>query len=312
LTLDVANAPAAERLVLSAGATTGTWTSAGPTAGDLHTPSSSASLSAPGCPVYHPPGEMGPALLLPDGDVFAIGASGLTGIYSPGSNTWVAGPVVPNGLNIEDGPAVVLPGGHVLFGASPGDTGPGLVYFEFDGTQLASAPAPANAANDATYFTSLLPLPTGQVLFVDGTSVQVYSPALSQHYAPAWAPTISAVSTALTAGSTYQIMGTQFNGLTQGSAYGDESENATNYPLVRLTNGTSGHVVYARTHGHSTMGVATGSAVVSTYFDVPTAIESGASTLQVVANGIPSAGLAVTVSGGTGAAVSAQALKAVR
>jgi hypothetical protein len=43
------------------------------------------------------------------------------------------------------------------------------------------------------------------------------------------------------------------------------------------------------------MGVATGSTVVSTSFDVPMGIESGASTLQVVANGIPSTGVSVTV-----------------
>jgi hypothetical protein len=46
------------------------------------------------------------------------------------------------------------------------------------------------------------------------------------------------------------------------------------------------------------MGVATGSAIVSTHFDVPRAIESGANTLQVVANGIPSAEFDVNVSGG--------------
>jgi hypothetical protein len=90
-------------------------------------------------------------------------------------------------------------------------------------------------------------------------------------------------------------MGTQFNGLTQASAFGDELQNATNYPLVRITNAASGHVSYARTHGHSTMGVSTGSTTVFTNFDVPGAIESGASTLQVVANGIASAGVAVVI-----------------
>ena len=57
----------------------------------------------------------------------------------------------------------------------------------------------------------------------------------------------------------------------------------------------TGHVFYARTHDHSTMGVATGSATVSTNFDVPATMESGASTLEVVANGIPSAPVSVTV-----------------
>jgi len=294
LTLDVSSAPAAERLVLAAGDASGVWVSAGTTPADMHTPSTSPPLFAPGCPPYQPPGEMGPALLRPDGTVFAIGANGLTGIYSPAGNSWVAGPTVAVGFDVEDGPAVVLPSGHVLFAASPGASGNGLQYYEFDGVQLNPAPVPAGGSGDATFNTSLLPLPTGQVLFVDGSGlVQVYSPALSATYDPSWAPTITSAPATVTAGSTYQIMGTQFNGLTQASAYGDESQNATNYPLVRITNQVSGHVFYARTHGHSTMGVATGAVIVSTNFDVPVAIESGASTLQVVANGIPSAGVVI-------------------
>ena len=99
----------------------------------------------------------------------------------------------------------------------------------------------------------------------------------------------------MTRGSTYKISGTQFNGLSQAAGFGDEVETATNYPLVRITNNATSHVFYARTHDHSTMGVATGSATVSTNFDVPSGMETGASTLVVVANGIPSASAAVTV-----------------
>ena len=80
-----------------------------------------------------------------------------------------------------------------------------------------------------------------------------------------------------------------------GADVGDELNAATNYPLVRITNVASSHVVYARTHGHSSMGVATGSTIVSTQFDVPSTAESGASTLVVVANGIASLPLSVTV-----------------
>jgi hypothetical protein len=78
---------------------------------------------------------------------------------------------------------------------------------------------------------------------------------------------------------------------------GDEFQNATNYPLVRITNATSGRVYYARTHDHSTMGVATGSKRVWTFFDVPKGIATGASTLEVVANGIASKPVNVTVAG---------------
>ena len=87
----------------------------------------------------------------------------------------------------------------------------------------------------------------------------------------------------------------QFNGLSQAAAFGDEDETATNYPLVRITNKSSGHVFYAKTHDHSSMGVATGTATVSTNFDVPVGIETGLSALVVVANGISSAAVNVTV-----------------
>ena len=301
LAVDVSSAPNTERLVLASGSNTGSWISAGQTPEDLHTPTTVTSpLNAPGCPPYNPPGEMGPVLLLPSGNVFAVGADGLTAVYGASTQTWSAGPAAPPGYNAQDGPGAVLPSGHVFFDVSPGAEGLGLVFYEFDGTALLATPLPQHAQTDATYFTSLLPLPSGEVLFVDeSTTVQIYAPAVAPTYDPVWAPTISAAPSAVAAGSTYQVTGTQFNGLTQASAFGDEFQNATGYPLVRITNQATGHVVYAHTHDHSTMGVATGGASVSTYFDVPMAIESGASALQVVANGIPSAAVAVTVSGVT-------------
>ena len=92
---------------------------------------------------------------------------------------------------------------------------------------------------------------------------------------------------------------TQFNGLSQGAAYGDDVQSATNYPLVQITNNATGHKFFARTHDHSTMAVATGNAITSTQFDIlPTSsgTEFGASTLVVIANGIPSKPVGITVS----------------
>src|SRR6185312_2684191 len=99
----------------------------------------------------------------------------------------------------------------------------------------------------------------------------------------------------VTRGQSYQISGTQFNGLNQGAAFGDEFYTHTNYPLVRIMNNATGHVFYARTHDHSSMGVATGSATIMTNFDVPAGMETGARKLEVVANGIPSTKVAITV-----------------
>jgi len=69
---------------------------------------------------------------------------------------------------------------------------------------------------------------------------------------------------------------------------------ATNYPLVRITNRSTGHVFYARTHGFSSMSVANPRRV-STLFDVPAGMETGTSDLEVVTNGINSSPVTVTV-----------------
>jgi hypothetical protein len=140
----------------------------------------------------------------------------------------------------------------------------------------------------------MLVLPTGQVLWTDGTpDIEIYTPKGSPN--PSWAPTIKSVPKTLTRGQSYVISGTQFNGLSQANAYGDDVQVATNYPLVAIRNQATGHLFYARTHDHSTMAVATGKVTVSTNFDVSAGTETGPSSLIVIANGIRSKPVAVTV-----------------
>jgi hypothetical protein len=91
----------------------------------------------------------------------------------------------------------------------------------------------------------------------------------------------------------YHLAGTGLNGLSEGSAYGDDWQTATNYPIVRLTSG--GTISYCRTYNWSSTGVATGSVPVTTEFAVPATLPSGAYSLVVVANGISSDPYAFTV-----------------
>jgi len=279
LTYDVKNAPNSEIYTPSAGA----WASAGSTVVDLHSPSPFGCIhyGPNGSLCYYPPGEVGPGILRPDGTVFATGSysnggsgPGHTAIYFPTAG-WSAGPDFPNGDNSGDSFAVLLTDGNVLVEADSGTS------YVFNGTTLTKGPAIPG---------SLMVLPTGQVL-VGGT--EVYNSTGT--YQSSWAPTIKTVPTTVVRGSTYKISGTQFNGLSQAAAFGDEYQTATNYPLVRITNNATGHVFYAKTHGHSTMGVATGTRIVSTNFDVPAGMETGASTIVVVANGIPSGAVSITV-----------------
>ena len=113
-------------------------------------------------------------------------------------------------------------------------------------------------------------------------------------YNLSWAPVITSVPSVIPHGGSYVISGYRFNGMSQASAYGDDFQSATNYPLVRITNNRTGHVFYSRTHDHSSMAVAS-TRLVSTHFDVPATQELGASRLEVVVNGIPSASVAVKV-----------------
>ena len=193
---------------------------------------------------------------------------------------------MPAGEDADDVSAALLVNGNVLLaGASD-------ALYEFNGTTLTTT-VTAPGARTGTF---LLPLPSGQVLVLTpggGLRAKLYTPVGGAQ--AGWAPTISSAPAAVTRGQTYSLSGTQLNGLSEAASYGDEFGSATNYPLVRIRNLATGHIVYARTHDHP-MGVATGGALVTTHFDVPAGTETGASEMVVVANGIASAPVAVTVS----------------
>jgi hypothetical protein len=266
---------------------TGIWSSAGSTIVKLDDTNADNSGSH----------EIGPAVLRPNGTVFATGGTSNTAVYNTATGTWSVGPTFPGTLDLADAPAALLPNGNVLVDSSPGIFGFGAQFFEFSGTSLSSVPGPPRAPFQSSYEGRMLVLPTGQILFTDGsTDVEIYT--ASGTYQSAWRPTISSFPSSVAPGTMgYSLSGTQLNGLSQGAMYGDDAQSATNYPLVRITNNATGHVFYAKTHNHSTMGVATGSTVVSTQFDVPAGIETGPSQLAVVANGIPSTAVTIQVTG---------------
>ena len=251
--------------------------------------------------------EMGPAVLRPDGNVFAVGSSGNSAIYNSHTGIWSSGPKLPisasgNQFTVQDGPGVLLTNGNVLIAASGGPatpenshySTPPAGFFEFNGKKFVAEPTIPNAPNDTGYSIQLLPLPNGQVLEVDGTKdVEIYTPG-DRTNAPAWAPLITSTPLVMIPGASYEIRGIRFNGMSQACMFGDEYQCATNYPLVRITNIVTRHVFYSRTHDHSSMAVASNFPV-STHFDVPAAQESGPSILQVIANGIASTPTAVFV-----------------
>ena len=270
----------------------GTWSSAGSTVVQLW--DSAAKCGGQGRSNH----EIGAAVLRPDGTVFVSGANscaaGHTAIYDSGTGNWKAGPDFPGNLNVADGPAALEINGKVLMMASPGFRKPPSTFIEWDGIGLTSIPGPPRAMKESSFPGHLLELPTGQLLFTDESSdVEVFTP--SGTYDRDWRPVVTFSPRVVAQGKSYVIRGKQFNGLSQGAMYNDDFQDATNYPLVRIINIATKHVFYCRTHDHSTMAVATGSKPVSTHFDVPIHMETGPSRIYVVANGIPSVPLPITV-----------------
>jgi Voltage gated chloride channel len=261
---------------------TGQWTSAGSTIVRLPDPSSL---------------EIGPHIQRPNGTSVAFGGTVHNAIYTFSTGTWTAATDFPNGNDMADAPCAVLPNGNVLVATSPGIFQTPVTFFTFDGTTFTQAPATQTSGSLTSYQERFLLLPTGQVLSVvaDGLHIDAELFTGTGRPDPAWRPNITSVPTTLTRGTSVQISGTQFNGLSVGSDYGDDCTNATNYPIVRLTNGATRHVFYARTHDHSTMGIATGNTIVSTTMDIPSNMETGPSRIEVIANGIPSRPRLVTV-----------------
>jgi hypothetical protein len=238
--------------------------------------------------------ELGPMPLLPNGKVFASGATTNNAIYDPVAGTWSSAPKFGGTLDIADGPAAVLPNGNALFDTSPGVFNTGAKFFEWDGTTMNATAAPSTAASDSSYVGNMVVLPTGQVLYTDFSStVSIYTPA-SLTPCTNCAPRIGSVSATLTHGTTNNhIGGTNFNGMDQGSYYGDDNQASTNWPLVRITD-ASGAVVYCKTHGWLG-GVQTGTAHVTASFDIPSTIALGPASLVVVTNGIASNAKSVTI-----------------
>jgi len=257
--------------------------------------------------------EIGPAALRGDGTVVAFGGNtgcatapfltDPTAVYTAASNSWAAGPNVPSvcggdgatPCSLADAPAALEPDGNVLFAASSGYGSAPTHFFEFTPGNTISQVSDTvlHAPTSGAYYYNFLVLPNGQILSTDFSDrAEVYSPAGAP--VAAWAPAITYAPTEVTAGKTYQVKGTQLNGVSQGAYYGDDAQMATNYPIVRVTNVASGHVVYGRTWNMSSMSVTPGKSS-SASFSVPVGVETGASTLSVVANGIASAPVSVTI-----------------
>jgi len=252
-------------------------------------------------PVYGYGAELGAGFLLPNGTVFFIGGNTNTAIYTPaatvsGAGTWVAGPPMvfgTNELGAVDAPSAMLVNGKILCDLGPvgGFNGP-CTFYEYDYlanafTQV-TAPGGGSTFNSAPFVNSMLCLPDGTLLFIGGQNSQslyVYTP--DGVPLPAGKPVINSITE--NADGSFHMTGLGLNGISEGAAYGDDEQMASDYPLVRMTNAATGNVYYARTHNWNTTSVQTGTRVTTTEFTLPQNLPAGTYSLVAVANGNPSA-----------------------
>jgi hypothetical protein len=291
-------------------ATTGAWSSAG------NTIDQEADTNNPGnAPSY----EIGPVVLRQDG--IAVIFPGLTcsdgfnancqnssngyvihpkaDTYNSSTGVWSTFATMPTvggyTYTMDDAPAAVLPDGNILIAASPsyGYAASPTHYFEvsLDGT-MTQVGDTADAAIIPAQANNFLLLPTGQVLAIAG-NIQIYT-ALVGSPPVQWRPILNKVPTCVTPGGTYVLSGLQLNGLTEGTYFGDDTQGATNFPIVKIVNKSTGHVFYAKTFGHSSRSIAF-QAPVSTNFTVASTTELGKSILYDVGAGISSVGRPIKV-----------------
>jgi hypothetical protein len=241
--------------------------------------------------------ESGTAFLLPDGRAFFVGGPSNTAYYTPSGNTnpgvWTAGPSIPNAQGQTDAPGAMMPNGKILLAVNPVATDADhfiapTSFYEFDYLSNSftriNGPSGTQTENYAAFVSNMLVLPDGNVLYCHQGDNRYYL------YKPAGSPVAigkPTISQVICNGTNFTLNGTLFNGISEGSSYGDDWQNATNYPIVRLSNGTS--VYYARTFNWNSTGVRTGTAPSSVQFTLPAGIPTNASySLTVTANGITS------------------------
>ena len=246
--------------------------------------------------------EMGPGFLLPNGNAIFFGGNGVTAVYDNGF--WSQSASLPDSsLGQKDAPGAMMVNGKILLAVSPQGVnsskadGNGIgptSFYEYD--YLANfgaggftlAPSPGGGISSRAAVLKLLDLPDGTVLLSGaGSQLYVYQPDGSP--LPAGQPNINKVQ--WNPDGSLHITGTLFNGISQGAAYGDDEQMDSNFPLVRFSSG--GSVYYGFTHNWSSTSVQTGGRIVTTEATVPPSVLNfpGQWTLQVVANGISSAGV---------------------
>jgi hypothetical protein len=153
-----------------------------------------------------------------------------------------------------------------------------------------------------SYVVRMLMLPTGQMLLTDSSNqAWVYTPDDS---APlSLRPIVNRVTPL--GGGVYAITGKQLNGQSAGSAYGDDDQMDSNFPIVRLSDPSTGNVYYCKTTNWSSVSVGGDGTPETVDFTLNPNVTPGNYTLTVIGAGIASVPVAFSVASTAATAVSA-------
>jgi len=262
-----------------------------------------------------------PAALMPNGHVIFAADAGANPINTTGNTT--AGSAVIGGIpstaglqvfwsiGQADGNTDVIPPGtvitsidskhqiHISSNSNSAVSGIGLVFggvfstpaelFDFDPQEGSVSPVSPQLSDPflailPSYPLRLLVLPNGQVLFSDGDSGQLYIYTPAGGPKSAYLPVIQSVKRGEE--GVYTLTGTQLNGPSDASGYGDDAQSNENFPIVRLQN-AAGLVFYCRSRNWTSTGVGNVGQE-SVKFTLNPAVTPGDYELIVSAGGISS------------------------
>jgi hypothetical protein len=238
--------------------------------------------------------ETGPGITLMDGRVIWFGATGHSCIYTPGAEghdgKWMQGPdlpMMPNGdqLVTADVPAILEPNGMVFLVADGAHTP--TLFLEYNPMINGFSIVPGAPDGGNREYCRMLLLPNGHGLVSLYPSGSWYDVQFRSGGDPSWAPTITRFPVTVAQNTTVRLEGTQLCGLSECASYGDDNQQAEHYPMVRFVH-ADGVTTYIRAHDVSTRSIAPGQPG-SVLVDIPSGLEPGTYSVQLVSMGIPSA-----------------------
>ena len=251
--------------------------------------------------VWGPDEEEGGALLLPNTNAIFFGATGFNEIYTPSGSpsipgSWQSGPMFPNGQATGGrAPAAMMVNGRILCATGPIPTGPDdypLRPRAFTDTTTPRAPMVPLCRWRGRRPETPTARPTDSRCSIcpSGSSAAELWVCLPAGRHPAgFRTTGDFAGISPNPDGSCNLVGTLLNGISEEPVYGDDAQMDSDYPIVRMTNNTTGYVYYARTFSRSSTSIMTGTNLMSTEFSVGAGIPWGSYSLVTVANGNASA-----------------------